>query len=169
VDAYRTSCRAMLERFGKTGDPITANNVLLTCVVKPDSIPDAAKLIPLLDIGRSVWHWGSWIRCGTLYRAGKYEESLRAFEEATRINRPRAWDWCFAAMAHHRLGHVDESRRCLTAAARWIDEANAQTEHELSDTEPNWSDWPEREATSQQIINNARFNSVINRRAKWLE
>jgi hypothetical protein len=112
-------------------------------VVKPDSIPDAAKLSPLLDIGRSVWHWGSWIRGGTLYRAGQYEESLRAFEGATRINRPRAWDWCFAAMAHHRLGHVDESRRCLAAAARWIDEANAETEHDLSDTEPNWSDWPE--------------------------
>jgi hypothetical protein len=55
--------------------------------------------------------------------------------------RPRAWDWCFLAMAHHRLGHAEEARRCLVEAARWIDEANREKHDDPTSPRPAWGGW----------------------------
>ena len=62
-----------------------------------------------------------------LYRAGRYQESVECFEASAKMYRPKALEWCFLAMAHHRLGHVAEARRCLEEARRWIDAANQAT------------------------------------------
>jgi hypothetical protein len=47
-------------------------------------------------------------------------------------------------MAHQRLGHSEEARRCLVAAARWIDEANQADMDDLTGTRAAWGDWHER-------------------------
>jgi hypothetical protein len=47
-------------------------------------------------------------------------------------------------MTHHRLGHVEESRRCLTEATRWIDQANQNELDDVTGNTPTWGDWPER-------------------------
>jgi hypothetical protein len=65
-------------------------------------------------------------------------------EASAKTYRTWAWDWCFLAMAHHRLGHDDEARRCLAEAGRWIDEANRQEEVDPSHTRPAWGHWHER-------------------------
>jgi tetratricopeptide (TPR) repeat protein len=142
-DGYRQASSAMLERFRNTDDPETAGNVLLVCVLRDDALPDMAALLPLTMIADSIWHWGEWARGAALYRAGRYEESVECFEAAANIYRPRAWDWSFLAMAHHRLGHDDDARRCQTEAARWIDAANRQTERNSRSTEPAWGNWHE--------------------------
>jgi serine/threonine protein kinase/Flp pilus assembly protein TadD len=144
VDAYRQACAAMLERFETTEDRATAGNVLLACVLRDGTLPDMARLLPLARIADSMWHWGAWVRGAVLYRAGRYEESVRCFETAAKPYRPRSWDWCFLAMAHHCLGHADEARRCLAEAARWIDEANRHEEDDLTRTRPSWDSWHER-------------------------
>jgi eukaryotic-like serine/threonine-protein kinase len=143
ADAYRRTCAAMLERFEKTEVRLTAGNVLLACVLRDDTLPDMARLLPLTRVADRVWHWGTWVRGAALYRAGRYEESVRSFETAAKTYRPRAWDWCFLAMAHHRLGHSDEARRCLAEAARWIDEANRHEGDDLSGTGAAWGNWHE--------------------------
>ncbi len=135
VAAYRQTCAAMVERFEKTEDRETAGNVLLACVLRDDTLPDMARLLPLIHVAGSIWNWGAWARGAALYRAGRYEESVRCFEAAANIYRPRSWDWCFLAMAHHRLGHTAEARRCLVEAAHWIDEANREA---LEDTAVTW-------------------------------
>ena len=143
VDAYRQICTAMLERFEKTQDPRTAGNVLQTCVLRADTLPDMARLLPLTRVADSVWHLSTWVRGAALYRAGRYEESVHCFETAAKTYRPRAWNWCFLALAHHRLGHADEARRCLAEAARWIEEANRHEGDDLSATQAAWGDWQE--------------------------
>jgi serine/threonine protein kinase/Flp pilus assembly protein TadD len=141
VAAYRQACTAMVERFEKTEDRDTAANVLLVGVLRGDTLPDMARLLPLTRVADPIWHWGTWVRGAALYRAGRYEESVRSFETAAKMYRPRAWDWCFLAMAHHRLGHAEEARRCLVEAARWIDEANREKLDDPTGTRPAWGGW----------------------------
>jgi tetratricopeptide (TPR) repeat protein len=143
VDAHRQTCIAMLERFAQTEDHATAANVLLACVLRDDALPDMKRLLPLTRVSDPMFHWGAGVRGAALYRAGRYEECVQSFETAATKYRPRAWDWCFLAMAHHRLGHADEVRRCLSEAARWIDAANHHTADDLSGTQPVWGGWHE--------------------------
>jgi eukaryotic-like serine/threonine-protein kinase len=162
VDAYRQTCTAMLERFETTEDGDTAANVLQVCVLRDDALADMARLLPLTRVAEPIWHWGTWVRGAALYRAGRFEESVVCFETAAKMFRPRAWDWCFLAMAHHRLGHTEEARRCLVEAARWIDEANRVRLDDPTGLGPVWGAWHEpvvyplllREA--ETLLNNGR-------------
>ena len=151
VDAYRQTCAAMLERFEKTEDRLTASNVLLACVLRDHALPDMARLLPLIRVADPLWPR---VRGAALYRSGRYEESVRCLAAAAKIYRPWAWDWCFLAMAHHRLGQADEAGRCLAEAARWIDEANRQQEDDLSGTRPAWGSWYNR-AVSPLLLREA--------------
>ena len=51
-----------------------------------------------------------------LYRAGRFEESIRRLEENIRERGGKSLpqDWVFLALAHHQLGHRAE-------ALRWLD------------------------------------------------
>jgi tetratricopeptide (TPR) repeat protein len=150
-NSYRRTCAAMLERFEKTEDRRKAGNVLLACVLQADALPDMARLLPLTRVAVPIWPR---VRGAALYRAGRHEESVRCLEAAAKTYRTWAWDWCFLAMAHHRLGHDDEARRCLAEAGRWIDEANRQEEDDPSHTRPAWGDWHER-AVSALLLREA--------------
>jgi tetratricopeptide (TPR) repeat protein len=143
ADAYRQTCATMLDRFEKTDDAVTAGNVLLSCVLREDALPDMSRLLPLTRVADPIWHWGTWVRGAALYRAGRYEESVRCFETSATMFRPRAWDWCFLAMSHHRLGHMDKASHCVAMANQWIDQANSNDPNDLSDTHPAWGDWHE--------------------------
>lgn len=142
-DAYRQACLAMLDRFEKTQDPLTAGHVLLACVLRDDALPDMTRLLPLTRVADTVWHWGTWGRGAALYRAGRYEDAVRCLETAAKTYQPRAWDWCFRAMAHYRLGHTEEARRCVAEAQRWIEEANRAEVEDLTGARPTWGDWHE--------------------------
>src|SRR5262249_29392833 len=124
VEAYRQTCIAMLDRFAQVDERFAAGNLLTSCVLRDDSIPDISRLLPLTRIADQLWHWGAGVRGAALYRAGKYQECVQSFETAARMYRPRAWDWCFLAMAHHRLGNTAEAQRCVSEAARWVERAN---------------------------------------------
>jgi len=142
-DAHRQTCMAMLERFGRSQERFDAGNLLLACVLRDDVLPDMGQLLPITRISDPIWHWGAEVRGAALYRAQKHQESIQSFEAAARMYRPRAWDWCFLAMAHHRLGHADEAGRCLSEAKQWIDAANHFTEDDPTGTLPAWAGWDE--------------------------
>lgn len=143
LDAYRQTCTNMLDRFENTEDRATAATVLQGCVLRDDALADMARLMPMTRVADPIWHWGAWVRGAALYRAGRFEESVRCFESAEKLFRPRAWDWCFLAMAHHRLGHAEEARRCLLEAAHWIDEANRLQRDDPTSLGPSWGSWHE--------------------------
>jgi hypothetical protein len=101
------------------------------------------RLLPLARVAAPEWHFGTWVVGAALYRGGQYDEALGAFENAAKAYRPRAWDWCFRAMAHARLGQAAEARCCVAEAARWIDAAKGQDEDDLGGTRPAWGSWDE--------------------------
>src|SRR5262249_22947469 len=64
-----------------------------------------------------------------LYRAGRFEEAVTRLTEATELScHPYRTNmlstWFYLAMAHHRLGHVEEARR-------WLDQAVQGTQQAL--------------------------------------
>ena len=140
---YRRSCQTLFARYEHSTDPSLADAVVFTCVVRRDSLPDMDGLLPLARIASVLYGEGAYVLGATLYRSGKYEETIECLEQARNSHSPRAWEWTFLAMAHHRLGHVDEAARCLEGASGWIDAANRQTEEDLSETRPAWGRWYE--------------------------
>ena len=51
VDAYRQTCAAMLGRFEKTEDRVTAAHVLEVCVLRDDALADIASIGEGYDVG----------------------------------------------------------------------------------------------------------------------
>jgi tetratricopeptide (TPR) repeat protein len=72
-----------------------------------------------------------------LYRAGQFAEAVTVLEKSLKAGQGRydGFDLFFLAMAHHRLGHRGEERRCLDHAIEWMSRASsmsAQESKELS-------------------------------------
>ena len=144
LTAYRQACADIARRFENTKDQRAACAVLLACALRDGAVPDMARLLPLTQVARPAFHFSTYLRGATLYRARFYQEAIDCFETAAAVHRPRAWDWSFLAMAHHRLGHADQARRCLDQARRWIEDANRREENDATGTHPAWGGWHER-------------------------
>jgi tetratricopeptide (TPR) repeat protein len=160
--AYRQVCAAMMERFERTKDPRTAGELLRASVLASDALDDMSRLLPLMEASDAMWHWGAWARGAALYRSGKYAECVVCLDAAAKIHVPRAWDWCFLAMAHQRLGHTQDATRCLAEAERWIDEANRRERDrsfnggdDVTLTLPNWMEWGDA-VVSASLLQEAR-------------
>jgi tetratricopeptide (TPR) repeat protein len=144
VDAYRQACAAMIERFERSEEPRLANDMVRTCSLMGDALPDMARLLPLARVA-STRHAGNVRMLGAvLYRAGRYEEAVQSFEKAAKVYPLRASDWSFLAMAHHPRGHSDEARRCLARAEHWIESADQTKEDDTGRVQPAWGSWDER-------------------------
>jgi serine/threonine protein kinase/tetratricopeptide (TPR) repeat protein len=143
LGGYRSACTALVKNFGKTKDAATAHDVVYFCVLRGDALSNMQCLVPLARVAAPAGQGNAYVLGAALYRAGRYDEAIRCLEAAQKVYRPRAWDWCFLAMAHHRLDHAGEACRCLTEAARWIDEANRADLDDLAGTQPSWGGWYE--------------------------
>jgi WD40 repeat protein/tetratricopeptide (TPR) repeat protein len=111
---------ALLDRFGGTIDTWAAGEVARACALGPGATADPEVPVRLSEAGvkgvDDYFKADALITLGTaLYRAGRCHEAIRRLEEAIQTGRglavPQAW--AFQAMAHHRLGHLDEARRWL--------------------------------------------------------
>ena len=63
------------------------------------------------------------------YRAGRFDEAIRRFQESQRLD-PTWPGQCmndvFLALAHARLGQLEEARCSLEKANQWLADANRQ-------------------------------------------
>ena len=144
LDAYRHVCAATMERFGATQDPRAAYAVIAACGLRPDALPDMARLVPVGRVA-SRWHPGNErILAVALHRAGSDDEAVHCFEAAAKVYHFRADDWLFLAMAQDRLGRTGEARRCLARGVAWMREADSGTLSNPVGTQPAWGDWQER-------------------------
>ena len=61
------------------------------------------------------------------YRAGHFDAAIKSIEKSNSLEwspaSVKAQNWLILAMAHHRLGHTDEARKCSDTAQKLIDEA----------------------------------------------
>jgi WD40 repeat protein/Flp pilus assembly protein TadD len=130
TQGYRQACATMVERFGRTGNRKTANNVAWVCCYAPGAVDDPAPVVRLAEevAARHPKKYATLNTLGAvLYRAGRYGEAVGRFEEALEAH-PRgggAFDFLYLAMAHQRLGHREEADRWLGKAVHWIEQADA--------------------------------------------
>jgi tetratricopeptide (TPR) repeat protein len=115
---WRCSNATLLDRFGGTINPWTANQVARSCALGPGGATDPERTVRLAEC---AVHWaaesGKADALSTLgaalYRAGRCDEAIGRLEEAIQARGEHAIDWAFLAMAHHRQGHRDLARRWL--------------------------------------------------------
>jgi tetratricopeptide (TPR) repeat protein len=128
---WQRATAAVLDRFGGTTNPFTANNVAAACAIGPEATADPGVPVRLAEIavrGASAFDKPNFLNTLglALYRAGRYDEAIRRLEEGIRLRggESRPEDWAFLAMAHHRLGHRDEARRWLDRLREYQPSAN---------------------------------------------
>jgi hypothetical protein len=75
-----------------------------------------------------------------LYRAGQFEAAIQRLNQSIALHGRGGtpWDWLFLAMAHGRLGHMEEARRWLEKAVPAVEQALQPR----SDPRPGLSPWP---------------------------
>jgi tetratricopeptide (TPR) repeat protein len=133
---WRCSNTALLDRFGGTINPWTANQIARSCVLGPEGTTDPERTVRLAEAavhgaGESGKADALITLGAALYRAGRCDDAIRPLEDAIRAPDEQAAGWAFLAMAHFRLGHGTEARRWLdrlrehqpgTAPAQFWDE-----------------------------------------------
>ena len=117
---WRSATAALLDRFGDTINPWTANQVAWSCVVGPEATTDRGATVRLAEA--AVKDADEFLKAdalrtlgAALYRAGRCDEAIRRLEEGIKLRGETdvAQDSVFLAMAHHRLGHREEARSLL--------------------------------------------------------
>jgi WD40 repeat protein/tetratricopeptide (TPR) repeat protein/tRNA A-37 threonylcarbamoyl transferase component Bud32 len=119
--AYREACGWLLQaKPAGSRTPATAGTIAWVCALGPDGVTDYAPLLRLAEAvlakAEAQARPGALLILGAaLYRAGRYQEALARLEEHLTANSspPQPQTWAFLAMAHQRLGHADQARRCL--------------------------------------------------------
>jgi WD40 repeat protein len=140
LPGYHAACSEMLKRYGTVEDAVAANLVADACIYAPDVVRDLPALIRVAQRSVPAQAGGERIVGAVLYRAGRYEEALKSFEQSYNVFKPRARDCLFLAMIHSRLGHADPARRLLKQADQWIAEADrAPPGTGTSGHQPKWS------------------------------
>jgi tetratricopeptide (TPR) repeat protein len=135
---WRRATAAALDRFGGTNNPVMANGIAWACALGPEATADPGVPVRLAEIGvrgaDASNKTGSLnTLAAALYRAGRYGEATGRLEEAIQARGgEHPHDWPFLAMAHHRLGHRDQSRR-------WLDRLR-QYQPSLMDPARFWDD-----------------------------
>jgi lipopolysaccharide biosynthesis regulator YciM len=132
-DRLQAAATDLLSQRARVTDVRIANDVAWYCVLAPDMVADREEPVRLAEfaVKNALEHesLNIWTTLGAaLYRAGRFEESIRRLEEGIQKNSgvsvPR--DWVFLALAHERLGHATEARR-------WLDRFQTQTVNEKPD------------------------------------
>jgi WD40 repeat protein/Tfp pilus assembly protein PilF len=123
-----------MERFGKTDNPLIANQLAWMCSQRSQDRIDPAQAIALAEkaVKLSPTHPGFLTTLGAaLYRAGRLEEAVKRLEGAIAADDQgaSAAALLFLAMAEHRLGNADQAGKWLqrgvevmnasAAASRW--------------------------------------------------
>jgi tetratricopeptide (TPR) repeat protein len=127
VDAYRRTCRGLLERFGETTSCYTAERSAKACLLLPDALGSADfERVQELAEGavtgtEQAPHFGLFAMAKGLadYRARRYAESIEWIKRADpRVNGVHfdATKFAVLAMAHHKLGHANEAATALANA-----------------------------------------------------
>jgi Flp pilus assembly protein TadD len=124
---YRRACAEALKLVAEGKNLDAAYIVVRACGLTPEAVPDPAVLINLMEQYVAESRQGH--RLHTLglahYRARQYKEAIHRLEESRKVD--PSWDQqtCVngfvLALAHHRLGHVNEARG-------WLDKTVARLE-----------------------------------------
>jgi WD40 repeat protein/serine/threonine protein kinase len=146
VAGYRRHCRAMLQRFGKTRDPVLAERMAKVCLLLPGPPEELALPAALADQA---------LRAGERHPFRPYFELSRALADYRRGQFPaaevrlrkllgggRSWDVAVPAclvlaMARQQLGRPGPAREALAEGLRQLE----RTVPQVADAGGSWHDW----------------------------
>jgi tetratricopeptide (TPR) repeat protein len=143
---YCAACALMLERFGMSKESFVANRVAYACIYGPDAVVDMPSLIRVAEKAVPSHPGGERILAAVFFRAGRYEEALKCFDQSHKTFTPRAWDWLFLAMIHGRLRHPADARLMLARAGQWMAAADAAKQSNTGDNQSGWNNEYEKPA-----------------------
>ena len=86
---YRQACATMWERFSKTTDPFVAALLAHACSLEPDCGVTAEHIVALAEQAVRAKPDDGWTLSGlgaALRRAGRFEEAITKFDEATKAS-----------------------------------------------------------------------------------
>jgi WD40 repeat protein/Flp pilus assembly protein TadD len=126
ADGYRRLCSQALERFDRTDDPFAAVYLAWAGVLDAEAKVDPAALLRLAERAAAA-DPDSYLMLrslgATLLRAGQPEAAVQRLNQALGVQQQSPATWLLLALAHQRLGQIDEARNRLRQAQRWIDQA----------------------------------------------
>jgi tetratricopeptide (TPR) repeat protein len=143
--AYREHCRASLERFSDTSDPVVAQRIAKGCLILPHSGVDLKVVFRMTDaavVATNHWSapWFQFAKALAEYRQGRYPAVLewanKVLAEAGKELERDVLAYAVLAMSHQHLHQSIEARDALTKAQ----ETKLPT-LENGDLGGNWSDW----------------------------
>ncbi|WZP00283.1 protein kinase [Isosphaeraceae bacterium EP7] len=118
---YREACRRLVAEFGEKVVALkTANNIAWSCAFGPGSLDDYGRVIEMAKSAAASLPATNRLNTlgAILYRAGRYRESIGQLERSIVSHGAGGtpYDFLFLAMAHQKLGHVEEARDWLRRA-----------------------------------------------------
>ena len=139
ADAYKATCRGMVEAFRDGGSPAEGYWLAWTCLLAPAAVEDYAPVVRLAEQAVEADPMSdSYLKAlgGVLYRAQRFEDAIQQLTKADDLiedpgsesTSSPAYSWYFQAMAHHELGHGDEAKRWLDKATMWTGKVLAEHE-----------------------------------------
>ena len=120
---------------GNANDVAETLQMTRACSAAQCEAVDPSRLVELATLGAQAIPdaWFPHVLGLAQYRAGHYETAIENLEKSNGMNwnqhqkqLPKAQNWLVLAMAHQRLGQIDDARRCLQTAQQMIEAARAQ-------------------------------------------
>lgn len=145
VAGYRSACSRLLDQYGELTNPNDGYWIAWTCALAPGAVTDFARLLQFAEkaVASDPTNYAYLKVLGaTLYRAGRFEESVEQLNRAGLAYDANpggsclTYNWLFLAMAHHRLSHTEEAQEWLAKAARRMDQPTQEER-----LEPGAAEW----------------------------
>src|SRR5262249_14740961 len=130
---YRKLCADMAQRFGQTDDEGAVHHLVWTCMLSENALADFRPVLQAAQkmAGESPKELSklSYLSAA-LYRAGHLEEAVEKLKEAEKLEPDLGvdfgecgfWHNLVLALAHGRLGRLEEAKKRLAKADAWLKE-----------------------------------------------
>jgi tetratricopeptide (TPR) repeat protein len=142
--AYRKTCAAMFDRFGRDADPNVSFMLAWTCTLLPDALPDMKALVPIAEAAAGWWIDSQRVLVAAHYRLGQYEDAITSLEQLSQVARPQPAVIFFAAMALHQLGQREKAREKLADAIATMTAKSQQSAARMAPLDTDRRAWVEK-------------------------
>jgi tetratricopeptide (TPR) repeat protein len=150
LDGYRTTCREMLRRFGRTTNPIEAERTAKICLIVPGTSAEQEQLVRLIEQALATAHpqwadaWFLLSRGIAEHRAGRPRQAIEWIHKGRQQSEgtPPVYDALgrlFLSLAYHQLNEGEKGRAALGEATKIMDLRLPKPDS--GDLGESWIDW----------------------------
>jgi tetratricopeptide (TPR) repeat protein len=126
---YRRLCARLAERYGNDADLWTVHILSRACTLGEGAVADPAQPVAWAQrwtTRRPALAWTLHAVGAAQYRAARYEDAIRHLRESQALAPTwpgQSMNDAFLALAHGRLGQLQEAKRALERTDRWLADA----------------------------------------------